>query len=158
MPGGARRFRNVHKHGSKKKHLRKEVPQTSATATTNEAVATPDSDVVEASAEARQDRNGLDPDPSSGDADRVQADEKAASSSSARSSDRDGNVRDSNAHPLATEYLIVDLDAINRLLAKTVCQTCSGNSLSVVRGERGSGIAPKLCLVCSNCGVMKISK
>lgn len=149
----------MHKHGSKKMHLRKEVPQTSAAVTTNEAIATPDSDVVEASVEARQDRNGLDPDPSSGDANRVQADEKAASLSSARSSDRDGNVRDSNANPPATECLIVDLDAINRLIAKTsVCRTCSGNSVSVVRGERGSGIAPKLCLVCSNCGVMKISE
>lgn len=163
MPGGARKFSTVHKYGSKKhkkRHLnfRNKVPQISAAVATNETVATPNSDaVVAAAGEARQYRNGLDQDPSSGDADRVQADENVASLSSAHSSDLDGNVRDSNAHPPATEYMIVHLEAVNRLLANTVCRTCRGN-LSVVRGEREYGLAAKLCLVCSNCGLTEKSE
>lgn len=162
MPGP--KFRTVHKYGKKRKkallNFRKKVPQISANVATNETV---DSDVVEAAVEARlarQHRNGLlDPDPGSGDggdADRVQADEEnVASSSLVRSSD--GNARNGDAHPPATEYMIVHLEAISRLLAMTVCRTCRGN-LSVARGEREYGLAAKLCIVCSNCGLTDISE
>lgn len=152
MPGGSK-SRTAHKRGSKKRHLnlRKEVPQISPAVTADETVATAAADVVKTTVEARHDRNGLDPDPSSGDANRVQAEEEAASSSSARSSDRDGSMRDRPA----TECFIVELGALNRLFAKLVCRTCSGK-ISVVAGEqRECGLATKLCLVCSNCGVTK---
>ncbi|KAL1426533.1 hypothetical protein MTO96_018270 [Rhipicephalus appendiculatus] len=61
-----------------------------------------------------------------------------------------GNVSDS--HAPESEYMIVDLEAINGLLRNTVCRTCRG-SLSIAKDEREYGLAVKLRLVCSNCGL-----
>uniref|UniRef100_A0A131Z220 Mutator-like transposase domain-containing protein n=1 Tax=Rhipicephalus appendiculatus TaxID=34631 RepID=A0A131Z220_RHIAP len=152
-----RKYSTVHQFGKKRRkkghwNFQKKAPPTADAA--GDATAAPTVS-VEASmtVDSRQHRNGLDTDASSsGDPDSVQqhADETVGSSLSLRSSDRGGNV--SASHAAESEYMIVDLEAINGLLRNTVCRTCRG-SLSIAKDEREYGLAVKLRLVCSNCGL-----
>lgn len=159
-----RKFATVHQFGKRKRRKahwnfqKKKAPPTSTAAATSDTTAAPTVNFDTKTVESRQHLNGLDPDDSSsGDPDRVQqhADEKVASSLSLRSSDRGGNA--SVNHAPESEYMIVDLESINGLLRNTVCRTCRG-SLSIAKDEREYGLAVKLRLVCSNCGLTENSE
>ncbi|KAH7957116.1 hypothetical protein HPB52_015486 [Rhipicephalus sanguineus] len=134
MPRRGRKCHSAHKFGSKGG---KNAPHTPAAVAANGTVTTalPDSD-VEAPTESRQHRNGLDTHDSSGDTDRAQqrADEKVAGSSSSSDSPRsgEGNVRDSHPPESEPDYMIVDLDCINALIARRTRQ-----SLEVRQREAG---------------------
>lgn len=160
-----RKYRTVHQFGKRKRRKahwnfqKKKAPPTSTAAATSDTTAAATVNVeANGTVDSRQHRNGLDPDASSSaDPDRVQhhADEKVASSLSLRSSDRGGNA--SVSHAPESEYMIVDLESINGLLRNTVCRTCRG-SLSIAKDEREYGLAVKLRLVCSNCGLTENSE
>lgn len=164
MPRRGRKCHSAHKFGSKGG---KNAPHTPAAVAANGTVTTalPDSD-VEAPTESRQHRNGLDTHDSSGDTDRAQqrADEKVAGSSSSSDSPRsgEGNVRDSHPPESEPDYMIVDLDCINALIARSLCPTCSASgrdSLSIVTAGRArDGLSSRLRLVCRNCGILKESE
>lgn len=154
-----RKYRTVHQYGKRKRrntHLNFRKKVTPAVATTDTVATAAPTVIVEAStAESRQHHN---PD-AVADSDRAQQqdDKEVASSASPRPSDSKCNASVSHAPESAAEYMIVDLEAINALLKSTVCRTCRG-SLSIVKGEREYGLAVKLCLVCSNCGLTENSE
>lgn len=97
---------------------------------------------------------------SSADREQLQkrAEDKIASLSSISASERKLSTLpithdDAGPSASASTYTVVDLAAINRLLQRTRCRTCGGD-VSITKGEREYGIAVKLCLQCSNCGIV----
>ncbi|KAH7937041.1 hypothetical protein HPB49_007558 [Dermacentor silvarum] len=55
----------------------------------------------------------------------------------------------------AATYTVVDIDIVNELLRKTVCQKCGGNSVSISRGANDYGIAVQMSLECNFCSCLE---
>ncbi|KAH7959680.1 hypothetical protein HPB49_013037 [Dermacentor silvarum] len=96
------------------------------------------------------------------DRDRLQrkADEKTADLSSLSATERKlrtlATTRyDTGPSTAAATYTVVDIDIVNELLRKTVCQKCVGNSVSISRGASDYGITVQLSLECDFCGCLE---
>lgn len=66
----------------------------------------------------------------------------------------DYDTSEATPSPNTTFFTIVDLDAVNSLLHFVKCISCGGG-VRLERGERDYGVAVKLELHCSNCGIVQ---